>query len=183
MSTISRVTRVLSTIPGIGLPEISEVKSDWKQALLSGKDGNDLVTLFLGKSQNGDAFLASESQFSEKLGIDNVGEMIKANSLTLGYPLFYIKEALGLKEIPLNTAYPLLYRSASILLEAERLRIRNAVLILESSNLSSIALNVYQDFAKLLCEDWQLNYFHKSQLIGRANFYFGLFDANQKQIH
>ena len=109
--------------------------------------------------------------------------MINSNSLTLGYPMYYIKEALGLKEIPLNIAYPLLYRSASVILEAERLHIQNAVLILHTSDPSKVITNSYEDFADLLCSGHQLNYFHRSQLRSRANFYFGFFNTNKNQIH
>ena len=183
MALFSGLAKMVNNIPGIGLSEITETKADWKSSLLSGREGNDPVTLHLGKMQNGNTLLISESDFSEKLVIKNVGELINSDSLTLGYPMYYIKEALGLKEIPLNTAYPLLYRSASVILEAERLHIQNAVLILHTSEPSKVVTNFYEDFADLLCSGHQLNYFHQSQQRSRANFYFGLFNTNKKQIY
>jgi hypothetical protein len=175
--------KAVSNIPGIGLPEISETKLGWKSSLLSGREGNDLVNLYLGHSSNGDALLISESQFSENPGFKSVGEMVNANSLTLGYPMYYIKVALGLKDIPLDITYPLLYRGASIVLEAERLHIKNAVLILESSELTPTLTSIYQDFANLFSANNQINSLHQSNLHGRANFYFGLFDSKQHQFH
>jgi len=176
------LVKAVSNIPGIGMPEISETQAGWRSSLLSGKEGNDLVTLYKGNSSNGDALLISESHFSENTSFKNVGQMIESNSLKLGYPMYYIKEALGLKDIPLNTAYPLLYRSASIVLEAERLHIKNAILILESSELTPTLTSIYQDFANLLSTSNQINCLHQSNLPGRANFYFGLFDSKQNQF-
>jgi hypothetical protein len=183
MVSLPGLIEVVSKIPGIGSPEISETKLGWKSSLLSGREGNDLVNLYLGHSSNGDALLISESQFSENPGFKSVGEMVNANSLTLGYPMYYIKGALGLKDIPLNITYPLLYRGASIVLEAERLHIKNAVLILESSELTPTLTSIYQDFANLFRTNNQINSLHQSNLHGRANFYFGLFDSKQNQFH
>jgi hypothetical protein len=177
MPLIFQFPKAVSNIPGMSSLEILETKTGWKSSLLSGREGNDLVTLHLGKIDNGNSVLISESHLSEKSEIKKVGEMISSNSLTMGYPLYYIKEALGLKEIPINTAYPLLYRSASIVLEAERLHIQNTFLILESSDVSRVVIELFQGFANLLCSNNQINCLHKSNLHGRANFYFGLFDT------
>ena len=183
MAPLPVIIKAVSKIPGIGLPEIAETRLGWKSSLLSGKEGNDLVTLYTGKSTNGSELLISESQFSENPSFKNIGQLVNANTLKLGYPLYYIKEALGLKDVPLHIAYPLLYRSASIILEAERLHIRNAVLILEAPELTSVISSAYYDFADLLSASNQINCIHHSNLPGRANFYFGLFDTKQNQFH
>ena len=183
MVSLPGLIKAVSSIPGIGMPEISETRMGWKSSLLSGREGNDLVNLYLGQSSNGDALLISESQFLENPGFKSVGEMVNSNSLKLGYPMYYIKEALGLKDIPLNTMYPLLYRGASIILEAERLHIKNVVLILESAKLTPRLTSIYQDFADLFGTNNQINSLHQSNLHGRANFYFGRFDSKQHQLH
>jgi len=182
MSTNSGLLRAISTIPEIGLTEITETKDGWKQSLLSGKDGNDLVTLHLGKSELAGELLISQSKSINQPLVKNVGEMISADTLTLGYPLFYIKEALGLKDIPMATCYALLYRSASVVLEAERLHIKTAVLVLDNAS-SDTAFGDYQNFAHLLKGPGQPNCFYKSQLQGRVNLYFGLFDKNLDHTH
>ena len=182
MSTNSGLLRAISTIPDIGQTEISETKVGWKQSLLSGKDGNDLVTLHLGKSELAGELLIGQSKSINKSSVKNVGEMINADSLTLGYPLFYIKEALGLKDIPMDTCYDLLYRSASVVLEAERLHIKTAVLVLDNAS-TETAFGDYENFAHLLKGDGQINCFYKSQLRGRVNLYFGLFDENYDHTH
>jgi len=183
MASISGLIQAVSKIPGIDLPEISQTQSGWKSSLLSGREGNDFVTLHIGKSSNGVDLLIGESQFSEEFEIKNVGQLVNSKSLTLGYPMYYIKEALGLKDIPLNIVYPLLYRSASIVLEAQRLNIKTAVLVLETSQLTHTLTSAYQDFSNLLCASNQINNLHQSNLHGRANFYFGLFDTTSHQIH
>ena len=182
MSTNSGLLRAISTIPEIGLTEITETRVGWKQSLLSGKDGNDLVTLHLGKSELAGELLIGQSKSINKSTVKNVGEMINADSLTLGYPLFYIKEALGLKDIPMDTCYDLLYRSASVVLEAERLHIKTAVLVLDNAS-TETAFGDYQNFAHLLKGTGQPNCFYKSQLQGRVNLYFGLFDKNLDHTH
>ena len=183
MSLIFQFPRAIGKITGIDTFELSESKADWKSALLSGREGNDPVTLHIGKIDNENSVLISQSYLSEKSEIKKVGEMIKNNSLTLGYPLYYIKEALGLKEIPLNTLYLLLYRSASVVLEAERLHIQNTILIVESTCITRDITEMYQDFSNLLCGDTQINFLHKSNLKGRVNLYFGLFDKKQFQFN
>jgi hypothetical protein len=113
--------------------------------------------------------------------IEADGVAVRPSSASL--ELLQNKEALGLKDVPLHIAYPLLYRSASIILEAERLHIRNAVLILEAPELTSVISSAYHDFADLLSANNQINCIHHSNLPGRANFYFGLFDTKQNQFH
>ena len=183
MLTISGLAKVLGKIPGMDLSDITETKVGWKSSLLSGRKGNDAVNLYIGKILNGKTVLISESYFSDHLGVKTVQEMINSNSISSGYPLYYIKEALGLKEAPPEIVYSLLYRSASIVLEAERLRIQNAVLIIEVPEFSKSANDYYKDFTSLFCSDYQPNCFHQSQLRGRVNFYFGFFNTKLNQIH
>jgi len=179
MSTIQSYVNALSGLPGLGLPEIFESKFGWQYNLLSHRAQKDLVTLHIGKIQNGDHLIISESGFTENPKISSVSEMVNANLISMGYPLYYIKEALGLKNIPLDTSYSLLYRSASLVLEAERLHIKNTVLILETNEVTPIVNNFYKKFTKLFCDGGQLNCFHQSELQGRARFFFGLFESNQ----
>jgi hypothetical protein len=93
----------------------------------------------------------------------------------LGYPLYYIKESLGLKEIPPDISYSFLYKSASLILEAERQNFKNAILILSSLN-SSEYVEHFESFSQLFNCDSKINVIFKSPLLGRVNFYFGFFE-------
>jgi hypothetical protein len=182
MSTISELVNKLSTIAEIGMSQVVNTEMNWKDPLLSGKVGHDLVDLYVCKNQANLTVLVSKSEFSLKLVSDTVGQMVDANSISLGYPMFYIEEALGLSDIPLNTSYALLYRSASVVLNAERLGFKNAILMLESSDLSTEENNIFTNFASILLTENTKNYFHKCSTKSRVNFYFGLFDSNKNQI-
>ena len=182
MSTISGLVDALSTIAEIGMPQIVETKANWKDPLLSGKNGNDLVNLYLCKSENDQSVLVSRSDFSQDLVGKTVSNMVDANSISLGYPMIYIEETLGLKDIPLNISYALLYRSAGVVMKAERLGFHTAILMLDSSDLNYEENNIFKNFAALLLADNLKNCFHKCGLKCRVNFYFGLFDSNKNQI-
>lgn len=181
MILIPELIEVVSYELGIDLPSISEVKSEWKSSLLRGNMDNR-VTLYLGNDSHGDQFLISRSNFSKDRDLVTYAGMVEEKSLGVGYPMFYIKEALGLKDIPMKIAYSLLYKSASLILEAERLEIKNSVLILDTTKLTESFDIAYQKFAKLLCFNHQINHLHKSNYKGRANFYFGLFNINNFDV-
>ena len=182
MSTISELIDALSSIAEIGELQVVDTEINWKDPLLSGKIGHDLVDLYFCKNKNNLSALVSKSKFSCELVSDTVGQMVDANSISLGYPMFYIEEALGLKDIPLNTSYALLYRSASLILHAERLGFQNAILVLEKSDLNTEEDNIFKEFVSLLSVDDAKNYLHKCSAKCRVNFYFGLFDSNKNQI-
>ncbi len=182
MSTISELVDALGTITEIGKLKIVDAEMNWKDPLLSGKIGHDLVDLYFCKNQNNFSTLVSKSRFSYDLVSDTVGQMVDANSISLGYPMFYIEEALGLKDIPLNTSYALLYRSASLILHAERLGFQSAILVLEKSDLNAEEDKIFRKFVSLLSADNAINSFHKCSTKCRVNFYFGLFDSNKNQI-
>lgn len=182
MTTISGLLGSFSSADEISLSQIEETRLGWKDALLSGKHGNDLVDLYLCKKPNKKLLLLSLSEFNEGIVNITVSEMVDASFISLGYPMIYIEEALGLKDIPVETSYSLLYRSASVILEAERLNIEDAVLLLKSTNSSAAGCEVFKNFAKLLSSDNAVNSLIKSSLKSRVNFYFGLFDSNKNQI-
>lgn len=177
MTTISGILETLSAVAEIGSYHVTEIRLGWKDALLSGNKGNDLVDLYLCHNQKNNPILIGVGKFIESEANTTISDMVDANLVSLGYPMVYIEEALGIKDIPIEISYSLLYRSASVILEAERLNVRNAILVLVGSNSDTTENKAFHSFATLLCDESEKNLLHKCALKSRVNFYFGLFDS------
>jgi len=183
MSIIQDLLKKHYSFSGIGNLEPTETRFEWKDPLLSGKGVKDLVNLHLCKLQSEELALVSESLLDLSSCGYSVQDMLNSQYIALGYPLFYIKEAFGLKDIPFEISYALLYRGASVILEAERMKVKNAVLLIETRALTESEYLVFKKFTMLVCGVDAVNSLNKCSLKSKVNFYFGLFDENLGHTH
>jgi hypothetical protein len=175
MDQLQFLTQSLNHSSGIEADKIKLSALNWKDSLLSGNVQTSLVNLYSVVAKNQTKSLLSFSICESNIDKTTLNDRISEGVIGLGYPLYYIKESLGLKEIPLNISYSFLYKSASLILEAERHNFKNAILILSSLN-SSAYVEHFESFSKLFNCDSKINIIFKSPLLGRVNFYFGFFE-------
>jgi hypothetical protein len=92
----------------------------------------------------------------------------------------FLKELLGVIEIPHDIRYQLLHRSASAILEALRFNARSAVMLIHSFSSESLWLDDFQTFASLFDVKAEPDKLYFLKNINGIPFYIAWIKGNQK---
>ena len=117
-------------------------------ALPGGGKGSQCDVFALLRSGGETCALAVEAKVAEPFG-PTVAEWMSTPSNGKETRLAFIASTLGLKEIPPDTRYQLLHRTAAAVVEAQRFKTDSAAMIVQSFSETGMWFSEFQDFASL----------------------------------
>ena len=154
----------------------------WENSLLRGVSDLSHDLWLLGKNGSTNVSI-SVMGLTESSLLRTVAELHGTHSIGTGYPLFYLKEALGLSDVPEDICYNFLHQAATAVLEAEHMNAQSAVVLVQAFGDCATGFRHFARFASLFDVHATKDHVLPGATHSRVPLYVGWITGEERYLH